>query len=178
MNEQKKENVVICFFGISIFLSIVICVFIARHQTAIKKLMIEDVNEISGQVSFCIDRVEVDTMQYSGRGTAQTGAGYKYYVIEGWAGYGDKDIETFNTKVLLKPEGSDNLFLSLHTEMVLRSDLETIGPGGVSYERGGFVSRVKKLDLKKGKYSIYLLYCNDQNRILVNTERILEVTNK
>lgn len=175
MISKNEIKIVKCIFCMSIFLSIVLCFLIARHQTAYKKIIIENETELIGDVNYCIDNIGVDQMQYSGYGTAQVGAGYKYYIIQGWAGEGDEDIKLFNTKVLLKPQSSKNEFYVLKTEMVNRPDLESYGESGVSYELGGFVARIKRAKLKKDKYNIFLYYCNDQKEILVKTNDILEV---
>ena len=175
IEKEMDEKKIRLLLVLIVVLSCAVCIVVSLHQVSFRVITIDHYEDMLGEKDFSIDYIGKDTMEKSDRGTAQTGAGYKYLVIRGWCGDKAVDQTLFQTSVLLKDRSSENRFYSLSTEMVLREDLASYGENQVSLERSGFVAKVKKDRLKKGVYDIFLLYGNKDDQELVKTGKKLEV---
>ena len=89
-----------------------------------------------------------------------------------------ESINSFHTYILLKAEKSDNHFLVLPTSLVKREDIShQYGEGGMyNYNNSGFNATINlnKLDSNK-RYEVFVLYMNNDDRALYNTEIWIEL---
>lgn len=175
-NNIKKQVIILLLF-FSIIITFTTCLFISFHQTSIKIINVdENLKSEADIITYTIDYAGPDSLNKTGIGANNSGAGRKYYIIQGFAGIDTESTKTFNTQILLKKNNSSSsMYYCLSTEMTPRSDLESYGENAVSFMYGGFTARFKKSNIPQGTYDIYIYYKNNKHNILVKTDSVLEV---
>ena len=158
MNDKVSVKITVWFVICIFFLGIIFTFVIYSNEVYANKIHLENEINMTGQVKYCIDSIEITD---------------EYITISGWAGKEGQNIELFDTNILLRLDG-DQDFYCLRTELMLREDLKEFE--GYSFEKGGFVSLIEKKQLEKNKtYHIYIWYKNDNLDLIVPTEYSVEV---
>lgn len=80
----------------------------------------------------------------------------KYLTIRGWAYINEKNIEYFDTSIVLKECNSDKYF-RIPTSYEERRDVtEAYGKQELNYDHSGFFANVQKKKLPSGCFEIYI----------------------
>ncbi|NFO13794.1 hypothetical protein FDB34_06160 [Clostridium botulinum] len=156
---EINKKFIISMLSLLIFISFILSFFIYYENQRVNvidfdKAMVEN----SSEISYFIDNIIV---------------GEKSSSIQGWAIKPGEDIEVVECYVVLNKVGS-NKYLKLNTNIEKRLDLNSAFNDGYSYENGGFFAKILNKKLEKNcDYDIYLLYQNNNENYLINTQRKL-----
>ena len=96
-----------------------------------------------------------------------------FFIIDGWACRQDEEIKKVLCWVVLK-DIEENKYFKINTLLVKRKDVTQAIADGVNYDNSGFTAKINKSLLKKNtQYQIYILYLNNDNQVLINTNKNL-----
>lgn len=129
--------------------------------------------------SFAIPRVyrmDKDTVE-DVQGTVQTGInilhrGSMRLELSGWAYKQGQSIERFESYFILKNKENGRMYL-LNCQMEQMPELQFVD--GYHCLNCGLHSQSIVLGLKNGDYDLYILYKNDNENLLVNTDVVVEI---
>lgn len=93
--------------------------------------------------------------------------------VSGWSIIPGESIQTYDVSVVLWDEESEKGFL-VPTQMVRRPDVTKVFQDEYNYDNSGFSAIIKKSEMGKIPYGIYLRYRNNNNDIIVKTGRVVE----
>lgn len=157
----KKSQWVFMLLIFSVFISIGIVGLLKYNYNAFPVVDISNMNKDSSSISFYIDTIEFRD---------------DYLYVWGWAvGNEENAMQTIDCSVALQ-NMVDGTVHKMKSAMQIRSNLpDALGINGA--EKGGFQAYVKLNRLFDNvNYRVLLLYCNNQNNILVDTN--IEIDNK
>lgn len=97
-----------------------------------------------------------------------------YFTIRGWSGKEKQSVQLFDTQVLLKSD-SDDFYYALSTDMAVKEELGNYKDTGITYMFGGFVARFDTKKVKPGTYTIYIWNQNDDNNVLICTDKTISL---
>ena len=98
-----------------------------------------------------------------------------YFRISGWSLVNGEPIETVDQH-LLAQDLQTGVFYLLPTSPTMRYDVALALTGeetGMGYEHSGLVSVLRKKDLDR-PYRLYILNCNNENNLLIDTGAVLD----
>lgn len=111
-------------------------------------------------------------------GTVQTGInilhrGSMRLELSGWAYKQGQSIERFESYFILKSKENGRMYL-LNTQMEQMPELQYINSKDYCLNCGLHAQSIV-LGLKNGDYDLYILYKNDNENLLVNTNVVVEI---
>jgi hypothetical protein len=158
-NEVDNRLVNFAIFFISVCISI-FCILVFIDNQSVKSISATNLQVNNGSVQYYIDDVNI------GKHTIN---------INGWAVKQGEDLKNVKTYVGLK-NVQNNDILMLNTEMTKRDDLNNYFNDGHNYQNGGYFAKVLKYKLReKEKYEVCIIYQSDENNILVDTDKFVEL---
>ena len=92
--------------------------------------------------------------------------------IQGWAYKDGKPITRSNSCFILKSQETGRMYI-LQAEMEEMPELQFVD--GIDELHSGIHSQSIVLGLKNGNYDLYILYKNDGENLLVNTDTVVEI---
>ena len=153
-----NKQVVIYSLAILILLTSLFCALLFYQHTKGNELLVDNFSTDIRGFLFNIDEVVNEE---------------SFFIIDGWACRQDEEIKKVLCWVVLK-DIEENKYFKINTLLVKRKDVTQAIADGVNYDNSGFTAKINKSLLKKNtQYQIYILYLNNDNQVLINTNKNL-----
>ena len=111
-------------------------------------------SELDGQIRFNIDNID-----QSAKNTV---------VLQGWLFKNNEEMAIVNNQIVLR-DTTDDTYMKISTERVMRPDLDEVFGNGHQYQNGGFYAKISKSYLKKDHdYEVCVLYKSEMSGNIAN----------
>lgn len=138
-----KASVLIFIFGM--FFIIAVLIFQHNYYSKPAKTDLSQVQIADNTYEFSIDTISSTSTQGD------------YILIEGWAAHTGKDLEHFNTQLVLYQDSLEDA-LVFKLAMQTKTDVTTYLDDGYNYDSSGFSANIKSNLIGDDIYKIALLY--------------------
>ncbi|CAG9713315.1 conserved hypothetical protein [Clostridium neonatale] len=145
---------------ITILCTMLFCICVYNDNQKIENISLSNVKYNEESIEYYIDNVRQsdNTIQ-----------------IIGWVIKRGESIKRVDTNILLKDLETNEVF-KINTRMNKRENLNEAFNDGNNYMYGGFFSKVFKRKLNSNhEYEILILYNNNDNNILINTNQTIKL---
>jgi len=161
MNIAIKKKFVVILLIIIVLSGCIFAGLIYLDNSIIKEVDISKMDISEGKVIYNVDDIDNDKNK-------------KYISVRGWAFVPGKDISIAECYVGVI-NTSTNVCYRLNTIKESRVDVTSHFNDGFTYDNSGFYAFCEKRMLKKGSFEICLIYLNDNNNLLVRTDKIITI---
>ena len=153
-----NRQAIIYSLAVLILLTFIFCALLFYQHAKENELLVDNFSTDTRGFLFNLDEVVNDG---------------SFLLIDGWACRQNEEIKKVLCWVVLK-DIKENKYFKISTLLVKRSDVTQAINDGVNYDNSGFTAKINKSLLKKNtQYQIYILYLNNDNQVLINTNKNL-----